>query len=35
LLSLEDYDEALSLARRAAGATGKLRASVKGPPDER
>jgi four helix bundle protein len=33
LLSLEDYDEALSLARRAAGATGKLRASIQGPPD--
>jgi four helix bundle protein len=35
LLSLEDYDHALSLARRAAGATGKLRVRIKGPPDER
>jgi four helix bundle protein len=34
LLSVNEYDEILSLARRAASATGKLRASIKGPPDE-
>ncbi len=33
LLSIEEFEEALSLARRAAGATGKLRASIQGPPD--
>ena len=33
LLSIQDYEDALSLARRAAGATGKLRASIKGPPE--
>jgi four helix bundle protein len=33
LISIQDYEEALSLARRAAGATGKLRASIPGPQD--
>jgi four helix bundle protein len=32
LFSIEEYEEMLSLARRAAGATGKLRASITGPP---
>jgi four helix bundle protein len=31
-LSIEDYEEALSLARRAAAATSGLRASIPGPP---
>ena len=33
--SVNDYEEALSLARRAAGATAKLRSSIPGPPDDR
>ena len=32
--SVNDYEEALSLARRAAAATAKLRSSIPGPPRE-
>jgi four helix bundle protein len=34
-LSIEEYEEALSLARRAAAATARLRSAIPGPPEDR